>query len=130
MNHPVEARLSCPYAIVVPAGGDMRREEPCAPRVSGTSRAGSVRAGVIESTKVSQRVTPHETALQQKLSRYQTMFERGSLGQVTLQFPSLRIDAVNRAFCTMTGYGNKDLVGHGPATIKGVGIHSFSLCKT
>ena len=67
MNHPVEALLSCPSAIVVPAGADMRREE---------------------------------------------MLQRGSLGQVTLQFPSLRIDAVNRAFCTMTGYGNKDLVGH------------------
>jgi diguanylate cyclase (GGDEF)-like protein/PAS domain S-box-containing protein len=50
------------------------------------------------------------TALED-LRRYQRMFERGSIGQLTMDIPGMRIDAVNQAFCTMTGYTREELLG-------------------
>jgi diguanylate cyclase (GGDEF)-like protein/PAS domain S-box-containing protein len=45
------------------------------------------------------------------LRRYQRMFERGSIGQLTIEIPDMRISAVNQAFCTMSGYGREELLG-------------------
>ncbi len=50
------------------------------------------------------------TALED-LRRYQRMFERGSIGQLTMDMPGMRICAVNQAFCNMTGYTREDLLG-------------------
>jgi diguanylate cyclase (GGDEF)-like protein/PAS domain S-box-containing protein len=50
------------------------------------------------------------TALED-LRRYQRMFERGSIGQLTMDMPSMRICAVNQAFCTMSGYTREELLG-------------------
>jgi diguanylate cyclase (GGDEF)-like protein/PAS domain S-box-containing protein len=47
----------------------------------------------------------------EELRRYQRMFERGSIGQLSMNIPGMRICAVNRAFCTMTGYTRKELLG-------------------
>ena len=48
---------------------------------------------------------------------YQTMFERGSLGQLIVDIPSFRIAAVNAAFCLMTGCTAADRVGNELAQI-------------
>ncbi|MEO8899011.1 MAG: EAL domain-containing protein [Candidatus Dormibacter sp.] len=45
------------------------------------------------------------------LRRYQRMFERGSIGQLTMDMPGMRISAVNQAFCTMSGYTREELLG-------------------
>ena len=50
------------------------------------------------------------TALED-LRRYQRMFERGSIGQLTMDMPGMRICAVNQAFCAMTGYTREELLG-------------------
>ena len=50
------------------------------------------------------------TALED-LRRYQHMFERGSIGQLTVEIPDMRISAVNQAFCTMSGYRHEELLG-------------------
>jgi len=52
-----------------------------------------------------------DAALREGLRLYQTMFERSSLGQLIVDVPSFRIDIVNRAFCSMTGYSVSELVG-------------------
>ena len=53
----------------------------------------------------------HEAALQEGLRLYETMFERSSLGQLIVDFPSFRIDVVNPALCRMTGRSVDQLVG-------------------
>src|SRR5450756_1053460 len=67
---------------------------------------------VVEDPTTSGAASAHQDALQKGLRLYQTMFERGSFGQVVVDFPSFRIDVVNSAFCTMTGYSAEELVGH------------------
>jgi diguanylate cyclase (GGDEF)-like protein/PAS domain S-box-containing protein len=57
------------------------------------------------------RLAAHEAALHEGLRLYQTIFERSSMGQVVVDLPSFRIDVVNRAFCSMTGYSVSELVG-------------------
>ncbi|MHB8533369.1 MAG: PAS domain S-box protein, partial [Solirubrobacteraceae bacterium] len=54
----------------------------------------------------------HAAALQAGLRLYRTMFERSSLGQLVVDFPSFRIDVVNRAFFAMTGYSVGELLGN------------------
>ncbi len=49
--------------------------------------------------------------LAERLHLFRTMFERGSVGQLIVDFPSFRIDVVNAALCTMTGFSAADLVG-------------------
>jgi diguanylate cyclase (GGDEF)-like protein/PAS domain S-box-containing protein len=39
------------------------------------------------------------------------MFERSSLGKLIVEFPSFRVERVNKAFCSMTGYSAVELVG-------------------
>ncbi|HEX4754604.1 MAG TPA: EAL domain-containing protein [Candidatus Dormibacteraeota bacterium] len=51
-----------------------------------------------------------DTALED-LRGYQRMFERGSIGQLSMDMPGMRIRAVNQAFCTMTGYTREELLG-------------------
>jgi hypothetical protein len=53
---------------------------------------------VVDGTTASRLADAHETALQQGLRMYQTMFERGSLGQLLVDFPSFCISVVNKAF--------------------------------
>lgn len=72
---------------------------------------------VVEDPTTSGAASAHQDALQKGLRLYQTMFERGSLGQLVVDFPSFRIDVVNSAFCTMTGYSAEELVGHDVAMV-------------
>ena len=58
------------------------------------------------------RLAAHEAALHEGLRLYQAIFERGALGQLIVDFPSFRIDVVNRALCAATGYTVSDLVGN------------------
>ena len=57
------------------------------------------------------RVAAHAAALQEGLRLYQAMFERSALGQLLVDFPTFRIDVVNRSFCAMTGFKVDELVG-------------------
>ena len=57
------------------------------------------------------RVAAHAAALQEGLRLYQAMFERSALGQLIVDFPTFRIDVVNRSFCAMTGFKVDELVG-------------------
>ena len=62
------------------------------------------------------RITPgrwmaHAAVLQEGLRLYQTVFERSALGQLIVDYPSFRIDVVNRALCAVTGYRVDELVG-------------------
>ncbi len=57
------------------------------------------------------RLAAHAIALHEGVRLYQTMFERSSLGQLIVDFPSFRIDVVNRAFCAMIGFSVDELVG-------------------
>jgi diguanylate cyclase (GGDEF)-like protein/PAS domain S-box-containing protein len=52
-----------------------------------------------------------EVDLQKSLRLYQTMFERGALGQVIVHLPSFRIGVVNAAFCAMTGFRAEEWIG-------------------
>jgi diguanylate cyclase (GGDEF)-like protein/PAS domain S-box-containing protein len=52
-----------------------------------------------------------ELDLQKTLRIYQTMFERGALGQLIVQLPSFRIGVVNAAFCAMTGFQAAEQIG-------------------
>ena len=57
------------------------------------------------------RLAAHAIALHEGVRLYQTMFERSSLGQLIIDFPSFRIDVVNKAFCSMIGFSVDELVG-------------------
>jgi diguanylate cyclase (GGDEF)-like protein/PAS domain S-box-containing protein len=57
------------------------------------------------------RLAAHAVALHEGLRLYQTMFERSALGQLIVDFPSFRIDVVNKAFCSMIGFSVDELVG-------------------
>ena len=61
--------------------------------------------------------TDHDALLQQALRLFRTLFERGSLGQLVIDFRSFRIGLVNEAFCTMTGFTPTELVGNHAAMI-------------
>lgn len=58
-----------------------------------------------------------EAALQKSLRLYQTMFEHGSFGQLIVDFQSFRIEVVNTALCTMTGFSADELVNKDVAMI-------------
>jgi diguanylate cyclase (GGDEF)-like protein/PAS domain S-box-containing protein len=53
----------------------------------------------------------HEAGRQEGLRLYRSMFERGSLGQLVVDFTEFRIHVANQALCTMTGYSADELVG-------------------
>ena len=57
------------------------------------------------------RLGAHEAALREGLRLFETLFEQSSIGQLIIDFPSLRIDVVNRALCATTGYSVGELVG-------------------
>ena len=57
------------------------------------------------------RLAAHAVALHEGVRLYQTMFERSALGQLIVDFPSFRIDVVNKAFCSMIGFSVDELVG-------------------
>jgi diguanylate cyclase (GGDEF)-like protein/PAS domain S-box-containing protein len=59
----------------------------------------------------------HAAALHEGLRLYQTMFERSALGQLIVDFPTFRIDVVNKAFCSMIGFSVDELVGSDIALI-------------
>jgi PAS domain S-box-containing protein len=59
----------------------------------------------------------HTASLREGLLLYQTMFERSCLGQLIVDFPSFRIDVVNKAFCSMTGFSIDELVGQDVALV-------------
>ncbi len=53
----------------------------------------------------------HEAGLQEGLRMYRSMFERGSLGQLIVDFSVFNIERVNQALCTLTGYSADELIG-------------------
>ena len=59
----------------------------------------------------------HADAVAEGVRLLESTFERGSVGQLTVAFPSLRIAVVNAAFCAMTGFAADDLVGSGAAVL-------------
>ncbi len=58
------------------------------------------------------RICGYAGALREGLRLYQTMFERSAVGQLVVDYPSFRIDVVNKSFCSMTGYSVNELVGN------------------
>ncbi len=67
------------------------------------------------------QLAAHAAALQEGLRLYQTMFERSTLGQLIVDFPTFRIDVVNRAFCSMAGFSVDELVGSDLAMVFATG---------
>jgi len=67
--------------------------------------------GVLDGPVASRLSIAREDHLRESLSLFQTMFERGALGQLIVDLPSFRIGVVNAAFCAMTGYSVDQLVG-------------------
>jgi diguanylate cyclase (GGDEF)-like protein/PAS domain S-box-containing protein len=63
------------------------------------------------------RLAAHAAALHEGLRLYQTMFERSALGQLIVDFPTFRIDVVNKSFCSMIGFSVDELVGSDIALI-------------
>jgi diguanylate cyclase (GGDEF)-like protein/PAS domain S-box-containing protein len=53
----------------------------------------------------------HQAGLQEGLRMYRSMFERGSLGQLIVDFTEFNIHHVNEALCAMTGFSSEELVG-------------------
>lgn len=78
--------------------------------VVGSELAANRRAELIRRVTAN-RLAAHAAALQEGLRLYQTMFERSALGQLIVDFPSFRIDVVNKSFCSMTGFSVDQLVG-------------------
>lgn len=64
----------------------------------------AARLTLIEDVTEARRAQASERALFKDLHRYQGMFERGSIGQITLAVPGYSIKSVNQAFADMTGY--------------------------
>jgi len=56
-------------------------------------------------------VNASESDVMSNLRLYKCMFERGPLGQLIVDYASLRISVVNAALCTMIGYSPDELVG-------------------
>ncbi len=62
-------------------------------------------------TRLARRLdAAHEAGRQEGLRLYRAMFERGSLGQLIVDFTEFRIHVANQALCTMTGYSADELV--------------------
>src|ERR1700733_2756597 len=53
----------------------------------------------------------HQAGLQEGLRMYRSMFDRGSLGQLIVDFREFNIHRVNQALCEMTGFGADELLG-------------------
>ena len=53
----------------------------------------------------------HQAGLQEGLRMYRSMFDRGSLGQLIVDFTEFNIHRVNQALCEMTGFSAEELVG-------------------
>ena len=63
-------------------------------------------------TRLARRLdAAREAGRQEGLRLYRSMFERGSLGQLIVDFTEFRIHVANQALCTMTGYSADELVG-------------------
>jgi diguanylate cyclase (GGDEF)-like protein/PAS domain S-box-containing protein len=53
----------------------------------------------------------HQAGLQEGLRMYRSMFDRGSLGQLIVDFKEFNIHRVNQVLCEMTGFSAEELVG-------------------
>jgi diguanylate cyclase (GGDEF)-like protein/PAS domain S-box-containing protein len=58
-----------------------------------------------------------ESDVLESLRLYKTMFERGSLGQLIVDYTSLSISVANAAFCAMTGFSPDELIGQAVGVI-------------
>jgi diguanylate cyclase (GGDEF)-like protein/PAS domain S-box-containing protein len=81
------------------------------PSIHDPSSTGGKSAGDVRTRVTAGRLASYAAALQEGLRLYQTVFERSSLGQLIVDFPSFRIDVVNKAFSAMTGFSIDELVG-------------------
>jgi PAS domain S-box-containing protein len=88
-------------------GEDRRIDSAPAPRCDLTAE----KAVHPDRTVSASRLAAHAVALHEGVRLYQTMFERSALGQLIVDFPSFRIDVVNKAFCSMIGFSVDELVG-------------------
>jgi PAS domain S-box-containing protein len=53
----------------------------------------------------------------ESLRLYKTIFERGSLGELIVDYTSLSISVANAAFCAMTGFSPDELIGQAVGVI-------------
>jgi diguanylate cyclase (GGDEF)-like protein/PAS domain S-box-containing protein len=53
----------------------------------------------------------HQAGLHEGLRMYRSMFDRGSLGQLIVDFREFNIHRVNQALCEMTGFSADELLG-------------------
>jgi diguanylate cyclase (GGDEF)-like protein/PAS domain S-box-containing protein len=53
----------------------------------------------------------HQAGLHEGLRMYRSMFDRGSLGQLIVDFREFNIHRVNQALCEMTGFSAEELLG-------------------
>ena len=88
-------------------GGNRRIEKASARRSELTTEKAVHPERIVTAT----RLAAHAIALHEGVRLYQTMFERSALGQLIVDFPSFRIDVVNKAFCSMIGFSVDELVG-------------------
>jgi diguanylate cyclase (GGDEF)-like protein/PAS domain S-box-containing protein len=71
----------------------------------------TLRISVVEDVTAQHLGMARETLLEAGLKGYEAMFERGSLGQLIIDFSTMHIDGANAAICALTGYTNAELVG-------------------
>jgi diguanylate cyclase (GGDEF)-like protein/PAS domain S-box-containing protein len=80
-------------------------------RLKGKDGKTSSRLSVVEDITDRHLGTARESVLAADLRGYQALFERGSLGQLIVDFDSQRIEGANAAFCAMCGYSAAELEG-------------------
>ncbi len=80
-------------------------------RLKGKDGKTSSRLSVVEDITARHLGTARESVLAADLRGYQALFERGSLGQVIVDFDSQCMEGANAAFCAMCGYSAAELEG-------------------
>jgi diguanylate cyclase (GGDEF)-like protein/PAS domain S-box-containing protein len=69
------------------------------------------RISVVEDITAGRAAAAEEALLRTGLQRYRTVFERGAVPQIVLDFSSFRIILANAAFCALSGFGIDEVVG-------------------
>jgi diguanylate cyclase (GGDEF)-like protein/PAS domain S-box-containing protein len=80
-------------------------------RLKGKDGKTSSRLSVVEDVTARHLGTARESVLAADLRGYQALFERGSLGQLIVDFDSQCMEGANAAFCAMCGYSASELEG-------------------
>ncbi len=80
-------------------------------RLKGKDGKTSSRLSVVEDITAGHLGSAREGVLAADLRGYQALFERGSLGQVIVDFDTQCMEGANTAFCAMCGYTDTELEG-------------------